>query len=167
MNGPLKRWTGRMTLRSDENPVDRLADDRELELLLRAEASRLERRAGLADRIFAASVGQLPARQRPVRTPWMLRPGRLTLGSMWGRLAMAASIGLAFFVGLRTLPPTAAVWPLLSTEAELVLLEFAGASYDIFGDSAFVEVEHLLVTRDMTFRDLTSDLAALADDLEM
>ena len=70
-------------------------------------------------------------------------------------------------MGLRTLPHTAAVRPLLSTEAELVLLEFAGASYDIFGDSAFVEVEHLLVTRDMTFRDLTSDLAALADDLEM
>ncbi len=73
MNGPLKRWTGRMTLRSDENPVDRLADDRGLEVLLRAEASRLERRAGLADRIFAASVGLLPARQRPVRAPWLLR----------------------------------------------------------------------------------------------
>ena len=167
MNGPLKRWTCRMPLRSDETPVNPLADDPGLEVLLRAEASRLERRAGLADRIFEASVGLLPARQQPARSPWMLRPSRLSLGSMWGRLAMAASIGLAFFVGLRTLPHTAAVRPLLSTEAELVLLEFAGASYDIFGDSAFVEVEHLLVTRDMTFRDLTSDLAALADDLEM
>ncbi len=57
----------------------------------------------------------------------------------------------------------------LSPAAELVLLESAGADLDRLwlDDPRYGAVESLLVTRDMTFRDLTGDLARLAEDLEM
>ena len=93
--------------------------------------------------------------------------------SLWGRLAMAASIALAFFVAGRIMPlrePST----LLSPDVELVLLEYAEAEdLDVrqrfrgLEEARYGAVERLLVTGDMTFRDLAGDLANLAADLEM
>ena len=142
----------------------------ELEATLSRYARRRHAPAGLADRVFDASVGLLPSRRPRRARVFKLEP--ISLGSMWGRLALAASIALAFLVAVRFMPQERARSP-LSPAAELVLLESAGATpADLrelwrFEDSRYGAVESLLVTRDMTFRDLTGDLARLAEDLEM
>ncbi|MHC4710243.1 MAG: hypothetical protein ACYTA3_07435 [Planctomycetota bacterium] len=112
----------------------------------------------------------LPGRRR--RQP-VLRLQPVITTSLWGRLAMAASIALAFFLAGRILPmrePSS----LLSADVELVLLQYAGAGdldvhrrFRELEEAQYGAVERLLVTRDMTFRDLAGDLANLAADLEM
>ena len=106
--------------------------------------------------------------QRAARSLWLepLVGGRL---AVWGRLAMAASIALAFVVALQfqRLEPLPLV---LSADEELMLFDLdAGVErvLSLTGDSPLGDVEHLLLARDMTFRDLASDLALLAVDVEM
>ena len=84
-------------------------------------------------------------------------------GRLGGRLALAASIALAFFVAARVMPPARGV---LTRNVEMVLLEYAGGNAG-FLDPRFAQVEQILMTRDMTFGDLTSELARVAQDLEM
>ncbi|MHC5008523.1 MAG: hypothetical protein ACYTGF_14325 [Planctomycetota bacterium] len=167
-----------MRQKPDQSPRDRgpehvyegPAELREVDDLLGRYARREPVPDGLIERVFDASVGMLPARRRR-QHPLRLQPVITT--SLWGRLAMAASIALAFFVAGRILPmrePSS----LLSPDVELVLLEYAGAG-DLDVSRRFREIEEarygamerLLVTRDMTFRDLAGDLANLAADLEM
>ncbi len=128
-----------------------------IEELLAREAARTMVPPGLARRVYQGSVGGLPIlpRQRPRSGLQPLVLGRL---AVWGRLAMAASVGLAFIVasnvgrvGSRTRLAT------LSPDVELVLLDLAG-----LGD-----VDHLLITREMTFRDLAGDVAAMAVHLDL
>ena len=83
---------------------------------------------------------------------------------------MAASIGLAFIVASQFLRPQ----PLLSPEMELVLMGDArdtrNGLYRLLLDSdmqPLSDVEHLLLTRDMTFGDLGHDLTMLVADLDM
>lgn len=154
MNTPIDRLTGAMD-NPDSDPALWAID-----ALLAREAARTGVPAGLARRVYQGSVGGLPVLSRqPRRSPRSgLQPlvfGRL---AVWGRLAMAASIGLAFIVasnvgrvGSRT--HLAA----LSPDVELVLLDLAG-----LGD-----FDHLLITREMTFRDLAGDVAAMAVDLDI
>jgi hypothetical protein len=125
--------------------------------------------AGLVERVFDASVGMLPG--RPRQPALRLQPVITT--SLWGRLAMAASIALAFFVAGRILPMREP-GSLLSPDVELVLLDYAGAGdldvsqrFRELEEARYGAMERLLVTRDMTFRDLAGDLANLAADLEM
>lgn len=169
MNDSLERSTHGMTEPSAPTPYEpgpespSLApEDRALDAMLRAYAQRHEPPAALSRRVYEASVGSLPGRHvRRAAAP----PRPLASSSLWGRLAMAASIGLVFYVAVRILPRTV-VSPPLPVEAELALTDFA--SEGVLGDdSIFADIDHLLVTRDMTFNDLTSDLANLADDLEM
>ncbi|MCZ6445176.1 MAG: hypothetical protein O6758_03215 [Planctomycetota bacterium] len=104
--------------------------------------------------------------------------------SLWSRLAMAASIGLAFIVATQSLrkpagpmlqPKMELVGPmLLSPEMELVLMGDArdtrNGLYRLLLDSdmqPLSDVEHLLLTRDMTFGDLGHDLTMLVADLDM
>ncbi len=154
MNTPFDRLTGAMHSPDSDSAL------RAIEELLEREAARTEVPPGLARRVYQGSVGGLPVlptqpRQRPQYGVQPLLLGRF---AAWGRLAMAASIGLAFIVagnigrvGSRTRLAA------LSPDVELVLLELAG-----LGD-----VDHLLITREMTFRDLTGDVAAMAVDLDM
>ncbi|MHC4947654.1 MAG: hypothetical protein ACYTG1_05265 [Planctomycetota bacterium] len=125
--------------------------------------------SGLVDRVFRASAGLLPA---PAPLP-LRSPGVPATGALWGRLAMAASVGLAFVVGswllraerTRPGPPVhVAVAPaglatsrVLDREAEQVL----------FGADGSSEVGYLLETRDLTLDDLSSELAMLVAELEM
>lgn len=150
---------------------------RPVDELLAREGARQRVPEGLAQRIYEASVTHLPvpAVTRRGRSFWVepLVQGRFAL---WGRLAMAASIGLAFVISLRVMhfqpragmPAAAAV--VLSPDEELVLFDLEAGVDRVLGlvsDSPLGEVEDILLTRDMTFRDLTADLALLASDVEM
>ncbi len=153
MNGSHGRLTGRMAykLKKRVEPELRAIDSKLFEY-----AGRYPVPEGLSWRTYQASVGLLPTAESAQRPrPWRLQP--MSPASIWGRLAMAASIGLAFIVagtigrvGSRTRLAA------LSPDVELVLLDLAG-----LGDA-----DHLWITQEMTFRDLTGDVAAMAVDLK-
>ncbi len=154
MNTPLDRLTGAMHDPDSDSAL------RAIEGLLAREAARTGVPPGLARRVYQGSVGGLPVLPRQHR--WRPRSGLqpLVLGrfAVWGRLALAASIGLAFIVagnvgrvGSRTRLAA------LSPDMELVLLDLAG-----LGD-----VDHLWITQEMTFRDLAGDVADMAVNLDM
>ena len=150
MNAPIDRLTGAM-----HNP-DSDSALRAIEGLLAREAARTVVPPGLAHRVYQGSVGGLPITSQPRRRPRSrLQPLVLSRFAVWGRLAMAASIGLAFIVASTVGSPTRLA--ALSPDVELVLLDLAG-----LGD-----VDHLLITREMTFRDLAGDVAAMAVALDM
>ena len=164
MNTRLERWIPGMDRFSDQSPTE----FHEVEAKLSAWARRQPAPPGLADRVFDASVGLLPARRvRRPRTMQLQRPASLrTRVSAWGsRLALAASIALAVFIGNRVLP-LVGFNGILAPDVEMVLLESAGGLPGLL-DPRFAEVEDILLTRDMTFGDLTGDLARIAHDLEM
>ena len=169
MNQPMGRWTpGMNESRGHDAPDGQLA---EIDALLASYARHTEIPEGLSGRVYRASVAHLATRR--THTPlafFKLRP--VSLVPQLGRLALAASIGIAFVVAIRALPLQERRAPLLPS-IELLLLESAGPSEaDVAGlfefeDPRFGAVEQLLLTRDMTFRDLSGDLAQLARDLEM
>lgn len=167
MQGHPVRWTVDMDRISEQTPPEYREVEARLADYLSDRARRLPVPPGLVDRVFNASVGLLPARRRP-RSP-MLQLPRLASFSAWGgvggRLALAASIALAFFVAVRVTPRPGES-NRLTPHIETVLLEYAGAQ-EGFIDPRFASVEHILMTRDMTFGDLNSDLARVAADLEM
>ncbi len=143
----------------------RPAELREVDADLSAWARRQAVPPGLADRVFDASVGLLPVRRiRPARANRLdSLIGFPAWAGLGGRLALAASIALAFFVAVRVMPPAGGV---LTRNLEMVLLEYAGGDAG-FLDPRFAQVEHILMTRDMTFGDLTNELAQVVQDLEM
>ena len=158
MNEGLGRLIPDMQHSPDQGP----AEFREVQATLAAWARQQPVPLGLEDRVFDASVGRLPVRRARVA-----RPERVTAFPAWarlgGRLALAASIALAFFAAARVMP--SARRP-LTRNVEMVLLEYAGGNAG-FLDPRFAQVEQILMTRDMTFGDLTSELARVAQDLEM
>ena len=150
----------------DTSPFDPESTARDLPPQLQAvddmlgrQASRLQVPAGLIDRVFQASVGLLPG---SVQSPQIEVVARIGLRhSWWGRAALAASIALACTLSLEvvhtpTLPQL--VWS-IDTEIQPVYREVVGRTLN--------DMEHLLVTRDMTIDDLDVELAMLAADLEM
>ena len=171
MNGALGRWINTMAFfdpfrRADAAPARKLPAELEaIDAMLAREARRQPVPEGVIERVFNASVGGLPRRRARV---YRLEPPRRA--SLWGRLAIAASIGLAFAVATSIVRPRPLLWP----EVELVLLgDTQETQNEIdrllrgYGESTLGPVEHLLLTRDMTFNDLANDLAMLAADLEM
>ena len=154
MNTPIDRLTGAVHDPDSDSAL------RAIEGLLAREAARTGVPPGLARRVYQGSVGGLPVLpKQPRRRPRSgLQPLVLGRFALWGRLAMAASIGLAFIVasnvgrvGSRT--QLAA----LSPDVELVLLDLAGLGH----------ADHLWITHEMTFRDLVGDVAAMTVDLDM
>lgn len=164
MNTRQGRWIPGMDHYSDQTSTE----FHEVEAKLAVWARRQPVPPRLADRVFDASVGLLPARTvRRARLLQLPPPASLrTRISAWGsRLALAASIALALFIGNRVLPPPG-FSALLTPDVEMVLLESAGGPSRLL-DPRFAEVQDILLTRDMTFGDLTGDLARIAHDLEM
>jgi len=161
MNDGLGRLIPDMQHFPDQDP----AELREVEARLSAWARHQAVPPGLEDRVFDASVGLLPVRR--VRRARVGRPERVIAFPNWarlgGRLALAASIAIAFFAAARVMPPARGV---LTANVEMVLLEYAGGNAG-FLDPRFAQVEHILMTRDMTFGDLTNELAQVVQDLEM
>lgn len=176
MNGPLDRWTRgmpqmpdhRRRSRGPEHVYEVPPELREVDELLEWHARQQPVPAGLIDRVFDASVGLLPSR-RPRRQP-VLRLEPAITGSLWGRLAMAASIALAFIVAGRMLP-VGGPGSMLSPGIELV--QGGPGDLDVHWrfrareEAHYGPVERLGFTQEMSFRDLAGDLANLAADLEM
>ena len=161
MKGHPDRWTEDMDLFSEQTPREL----REVEARLTAWARGQPVPPGLAARVFDASVGLLPARRRQ-RSP-LMQMHRLPSLAAWrgvgGRLALAASITLAFLVAVRVMPRES---NRLTPDVEMVLLEYAGGQQGII-DPRFAAVEQLLMTREMTFGDLTNDLDRVVAELGM
>ena len=166
MDRRVARLIGAMTMSHDPSSFDPESTARDLspqfqavEDMLGRQARRLRVPAGLIDRVFQASVGLLPGR---VQTPQIEVVARIGLRhSWWSRAALAASIALTCTLSLRivhapTLPQL--VWG-IDTEIQPVYREVVGRTLN--------DMEHLLVTRDMTIEDLDVELAMLAADLEM
>ena len=166
MDRRVARLIGAMTMPRDPSSFDPESTARDLSPQLQAvddmlgrQARRLRVPAGLIDRVFDASVELLPGR---VQSPQIEVVARIGLRhSWWSRAALAASIALACTFSLRivqvpTLPQL--VWG-IDTEIQPVYREVVGRTLN--------DMEHLLVTRDMTIDDLDTELAMLAADLEM
>lgn len=146
------------------SPEMRAVDDE-----LRAQARQAEIPLGLSDRVFAASVKQLPvdlpgAGDRRLRFPfqsWTARHG------VWGQLAMAASVALAFGVALWFVygPHTKRATGASDTAASLAAaLRPLSSEPDPF-ESDF---SYLLETSDLnSAEDIKSELVMLVRELEM
>ena len=166
MDRPVARLIGAMAVSRDPSSFDPESTARDLSPQFQAvddmlgwQARRLRIPAGLIDRVFLASVELLPGR---VQTPQIEVVARSGLRrSWWSRAALAASIALACSASLQivrtpTLPQL--VWG-IDTEIQPMYREVVG--------TALNDMEHLLVTREMTIDDLDMELAMLAADLEM
>jgi len=130
-----------------------------VDTMLGRQARSLRVPAGLIDRVFHASVGLLPGRAQSPQIEVVARIG--LRHSWWSRAALAASIAIACTVSLRIVP-VPSLQQLVSgidTEIQPVYRQVVG--------STLTDMEHLLVTREMTLDDLDMDLALLAADLDM
>lgn len=144
-------------------------EDPGIEALLQAYAAREPLPGGLTGRVYRASVDHLAGRRT---RPGTFRLPAVPFMAQWGRLALAASIALAFVVALRVMrvPPDR---DSLAPSVELAWADSVDSGEaDVAAlfrpeDARFGAVEQLLLTSDMTFRDLSGDLARLAHDLEM
>ncbi len=167
MDRPVARLIRAMTMSSDTSSFDPESTARDLSPQLQAvddmlgrQARRLQVPAGLIDRVFQASVGLLPPGR--VQSPQIEVVARIGLQRpWWSRAALAASIALACTLSLEvvqtpTLPQL--VWG-IDTQIQPVYREVVGRTLN--------DMEHLLVTREMTIDDLDLELAMLAADLEM
>jgi len=150
-------------------------DLRRIDGLLTAHASRRQLPVGLNDRVFELSAPRL-LRTSPTYSFAAAHRRQRTLMS---RLAMAASIALAFLVGRTvvnmpsdgpmmadggngstpmTIQPLAMAAP-LSADAEWVLMESAG--------NGARDLSMMPDVRNATYADLTRDLEIVVDELEM
>ncbi len=166
MDQRVARLIGAMTMSRDPNSFDPESTARDLspqfqavDDMLGRQARRLRVPAGLIDRVFQASVGLLPGR---VQTPQIEVVARIGVRhSWWSRAALAASIAMACTLSLRIVPTPSLpqlVWG-IDTQIQPVYREVVGRTLN--------DMEHLLLTREMTINDLDMELAMLAADLEM
>ena len=166
MDQPVGRLVGEMTMSRNPDSFDPESMARDVspdlhavDTLLGRQARSLRVPAGLIDRVFQASVGLLPARSHTPQIEVVATIGYRH--SWWSRGALAASIALACTISLRIVP-LPSLHQLVSgidTQIQPVYRQVVGRTLN--------DMEHLLVTRDMTIDDLDMDLALLAADLDM
>ncbi len=149
--------------RPEPLPAHYEAELRRIDHLLAAESQRFPTPRGLADAVYDATVGFIWERQTPMRL--LAADRRLRRATSWGRLSMAAALGLACGVALMFVraPVQLQSQPVLagalSTEAELLLFEQPWNN-DLRG------VDYLIETRDLTIDDLFNDIALMTRELE-
>ena len=141
---------------------------RDLDGLLREQARRVDLPTGLCDRIYRASVAALPQRPQPEQRP--RRAIRREAVTRWrGRLAVAASLGLAFVLAAVLVePPTAPPAGIAATGAELYL-----DRAEWFGEEPR-ELEEWTVAYELdafalraSYDDFTGEIEAMIADFEM
>ncbi|MHC4991741.1 MAG: hypothetical protein ACYTGC_12250 [Planctomycetota bacterium] len=134
---------------------------REIDLLLQANAARTSVPRDLADTVYDMTVGLLWQRQQPLP----FKPAARRMQTVWSRLAMAASLALAFLVAAWFMQapletgPVQMVAEVPLSELDWILLEPSGS--DTMG------VGYLLESGDVTFEELTEELKQLVDQLEL
>ncbi len=173
------------------NSIEPLPDHFEPDLTrvdarLMQDTDRLAVPPGLAGRVFRASVGRLPvARHRLVATEFHTETGRRLSWRRhsWGRVAFAASVGLAGAVALKMLqtgpvptPDKIAVvvspeldTPLFSQEREFIdplalSLDSEQLLLGFMSDQPN-DLSYLTFTLDLTFEGLGSEIAAMLAEL--
>lgn len=138
-----------------------------VDMQLQREARRLGVPQALAGRVFDASVVLLPGRARTPQIEVLATISNIGSGlgsssaSMWGRIAMAASLGLVAMIAFDVsrspnLPQLVAG---IDTAVQLTYHEVVGKTIS--------DMDHLLVTRDVTYDDLDMEFTYLAADLDM
>ena len=138
-----------------------------VDMQLQREARRLRVPQGLTSRVFDASVGLLPVRARTPQIEVLATISNIGSGlnssyaSIWGRIAMAASLGLVAMIAFDvsrspTLPQLVA-----GIDSELA------PYYQGVVGKTISDMDYLLVTRDVTYDDLDMEFAILAADLDM
>lgn len=130
-----------------------------VDTMLGRQARSLRVPAGLIDRVFYASVGLLPGRAHTPQIDVVARIG--SRHSWWSRAALAASIGMACTVSLRIVP-----LPSLQQLVAGIDSQIQPVYYEVVG-TTLNDMDHLLVTREMTIDDLDMELALLTADLDM
>jgi hypothetical protein len=160
-------------------PAEFPAELRRIDRALHADAGRFVVPDGLEERVFDASVELLPNRGRAgrggarrLRVVGVRRPGgpaRSWGRSQWGRMALAASLGLAFLVAAFVMQRGASR-PMPVASGSIV--DVGGRwleedPRDAMRDQMDREVAYLLDTRDISSHEVTSDLEAIVADLEM
>lgn len=144
---------------SDSMARDVSPDLQAVDTMLGRQARSLRVPAGLIDRVFHASVVLLPGRAQSPQIEVVARIG--LRHSWWSRAALAASIAMACTVSLRIVP-----LPSLHNLVEGIDTQIQPVYRQVVG-STLSDMEHLLVTREMTLDDLDMDMALLAADLDM
>lgn len=148
-------------------PADISSHLQEVDTQLQREARRVQIPKGLANRVFDASVGLLPARSRTSQIDVLATISNLGSSissgqaSKWGRLAMAASIGLVAMIAFNESrsPNMPQLVASIDTKLEPIYLQVVGKTIS--------DMDYLLVTRDVTFEDLNAEFAILAAELDM
>ncbi len=139
----------------------------EVDKQLQREAHRVQVPQSLANRVFDASVGLLPGRSRTPQIEVLATISNLGSGfstvpaSKWGRLAMAASIGLVAMIAF-----DASRSPDLPHLVAGIDTALAPTYHEVVGKT-ISDMDYLLVTRDVTFEDLDIEFSILAADLDM
>ena len=143
-------------------PDEFSSDERALDALIAQDVANQSHPKGLTDRIYTASVDFLPvqAEQPALRFPAQERT-RLT-HPLWGRLALAACLVLAFFVFIR-LPSHETLQPV----AKLVSADEWDWMNARPTDNEEATVGYLLDTSDLSSDDILGDLASLVQELDM
>lgn len=138
-----------------------------VDMQLQREARRVQVPQSLANRVFNASVGLLLGRTRTPQIEVLATISNIGSGlstvptSKWGRLAMAASIGLVAMIAF-----DASRSPNLPQLVAGIDKELVQTYRDVVGKT-ISDMDYLLVTRDVTFEDLNMEFAILAADLDM
>lgn len=120
--------------------------------------------AGLAARVYGASLAFLPGRAR-ARMSFAWEATVVGHIPVWGRLAMAALIALAFALATRSLV-TPKPTPVRSMLTASVLLDDKIAGLDRAAAPAGSAIEGLVLTGEMTLDDLAAEVAMLFADLD-
>ncbi|MHC5025924.1 MAG: hypothetical protein ACYTGR_04090 [Planctomycetota bacterium] len=129
----------------------------EIDALLSANAARTSIPRDLSNLVYDVTVGLVLKRQT--------EPLRLTRAApVWGRLAMAAALGLAFMVAIWSLSTQSrgvdpGIGGALASAAEEILMQ-EGVNEDS-------GLWYLLETRDATSTDLVNDLEQVVSELEL
>ncbi len=119
--------------------------------------------AGLAQRVFEATVDLLPnRREAPLQPLAYIGPRSVR----WGRLAMAASVVLAGMVWAMLFTPKSLADQVAAADGQMQLFHDE-AIWDEVVSQGLAAMDYLMITYEMTFDDLDRELATVADELEM
>ena len=155
-----------------------------LDARLTRDAGHLDLPPGLADRVFEASVGRLPAQRYRFQTVETISTSRRLVlrRQVWARVALAASLAVAFVMSAQILMKTSSpvepdVFAGITEPLEILIPEMSPVSDDRFvvlqrdaeqllfalAAGGMDDFSYMAMTREITLDDLNDEFAALSD----